>query len=182
MNGVFLKWSCCWQHELVQVQPNWFFCSWHDIPLCAQHDSVLPQLVSIQITKKILSVHAPWTSLGTNATQTIKEGLTWPSAGKHTTGMQVLARRALDQLRSIQTCLKHFPQNYQWDENMGFNNLHRQFMGSQFEKHYPTADLDFKYDLEQIVSHCSISAHCLCTNENNLGPKNRNILGRWSKL
>ena len=151
MNGVFLKWSCCWQHELVQVQPNWFFCSWHDIPLCAQHDSVLPQLVSIQITKKILSVHAPWTSLGTNATQTIKEGLTWPSAGKHTTGMQVLARRALDELRSIQTCLKHFPQNYQWDENMGFNNLHRQFMGSQFEKHYPTADLDFKYDLEQIV-------------------------------
>lgn len=39
-------------------------------------DSILPTLVSIQIAKKSLSVHVPWTSLGTNAMQTIIEVLT----------------------------------------------------------------------------------------------------------
>ena len=57
MNRVFLKWSCCWQH--VQLLPNRFFGTWHNIPLCAWDDSVIPLLVSIQITKESLLAHVP---------------------------------------------------------------------------------------------------------------------------
>ena len=46
---------------------------------------------------------------------------------------------------------------------MEFNNFHRAFMEPQFEKYYPSTDLDFWCDLGQTVSHRSVSVHCAQT-------------------